>query len=154
MISWPWAQIGQRGSHQRRKPRRLRRRPFAGHAEPNANPGLGWQGKADADRQQVLQQAWIGDAALALYARLRILAQDGGIDGPKAERMTGNQFLAALAEPSEAEARMGRVYAAEGREAAFVWIETHLMPIFERQEAKRGNKSVRSIGESLLYETS
>ena len=58
--------------------------------------------------------------------------------------MTSNQFLAALAEPSEAEARIGRVYEAEGLDAAFAWIETHLMPLFERQEANRTNKGGHS----------
>lgn len=90
-----------------------------------------------AGREQVLKEAWIGDAVLALYARERILREDGLIDGAKAERMTSNQFLAALAEPSEAEARIGRVYERDGLAAAFAWIEAHLMPLFERQEAKR-----------------
>ena len=90
-----------------------------------------------AGREQVLKEAWIGDAVLTLYARRRILREDAVIDGPKAERMTSNQFLTAFAEPSEAEARIGRVYEVEGLEAAFAWIEVHLMPVFERQEAKR-----------------
>jgi hypothetical protein len=51
--------------------------------------------------------------------------------------MTSNRFLAALGEPSEVEAEIGRVYRAEGIEAAFAWIEQKLVPLFDRQEEKR-----------------
>ena len=51
--------------------------------------------------------------------------------------MTSNQFLSTLAEPSEAEAAIGRVYTEQGLDAAFRWIEEKLMPLFERQEQKR-----------------
>jgi dsRNA-specific ribonuclease len=87
--------------------------------------------------KQVLEEAWIGDSVLALYARQRILAHDGAIDGPKAARMSSNQFLSTYAEPSHAEAEIGRVYEAQGLDAAFAWIDHHLMPLFGRQETKR-----------------
>jgi hypothetical protein len=90
-----------------------------------------------ANREQVLKDAWIGDAVLSLYVRKKILREDGAIDGPKAERMTSNQFLSALGEPSEVEAELGRVYEHNGLDAAFVWIESRLLPTFDRQEAKR-----------------
>lgn len=90
-----------------------------------------------ANRDQILKEAWIGDTVLCLYARQRILREDGQTDGPKATRMTSNQFLSAYAEPSETEAEIGRVYEREGLEAAFRWIEEKLMPIFLRQEQKR-----------------
>ncbi len=83
------------------------------------------------------QQAWIGDAVLSLYARLKILRDDGILDGPKCVRMTSNQFLGAVGEPTRVEAEIGRVYEKSGLEAAFGWIETHLIPMFERQEANR-----------------
>ena len=67
--------------------------------------------KRAINREQVLKEAWIGDAVLTLYARLKILREDGETDGPKAARMTSNQFLAGIGEPSEVEARIGRVYA-------------------------------------------
>jgi dsRNA-specific ribonuclease len=51
--------------------------------------------------------------------------------------MTCNQFLACFGEPSAVEARLGRVYLNEGLSAAFEWIERNLMPVFERQQAKR-----------------
>jgi len=91
----------------------------------------------NAKREQILKDAWIGDAVLCLYARRKILREDNVTDGPKEERMTSNQFLSGWAEPSETEAEIGRIYEQEGLEAAFQWIEARLMPMFERQEAKR-----------------
>lgn len=91
----------------------------------------------NAKREQILKDAWIGDAVLCLYARRKILREDGATDGPKEERMTSNQFLTAWSEPSETEAEIGRIYEREGLDAAFEWIEKRLMPLFERQEAKR-----------------
>ncbi len=91
----------------------------------------------NAKREQILKEAWIGDAVLCLYARRKILREDGVTDGPKEERMTSNQFLTAWSEPSETEAEIGRIYEREGLEAAFQWIEARLMPLFARQEAKR-----------------
>jgi hypothetical protein len=103
--------------------------------------------KRATNREQIMKEAWIGDAVLTLYARLKILREDGVTDGPKAARMTSNQFLAGLGEPSEMEARIGRVYAEAGLEAAFTYIETELVPLFARQEAKRtGNRGVKTRG--------
>jgi dsRNA-specific ribonuclease len=84
-----------------------------------------------------VEDAWIGDAVLALYARLKILREDGRVDGEKCKRLTSNQFLGALGEPTKVEAQIGRVYAREGLPAAFAWIEGHLLPVFERQEENR-----------------
>jgi hypothetical protein len=88
-------------------------------------------------RDLTLKEAWIGDAVLALYSRRRILREDGKIDAPKAERMTSNRFLTAFGEPTEVEAELGRVYEKDGLDAAFAWIESRLMLVFARQEAKR-----------------
>jgi hypothetical protein len=96
-----------------------------------------------AKREQILKDAWIGDAVLCLYARRKILREDGITDGPKEERMTSNQFLSGWAEPSETEAEIGRIYEREGLEAAFEWIEARLMPVFTRQEAKRTKPYVK-----------
>jgi len=87
-----------------------------------------------------VEDAWIGDAVLALYARLKILREDARVDGEKCKRLTSNQFLGTLGEPTKVEARIGRVYAAEGLEAAFTWIDKHLLPLFERQEENRQKK--------------
>jgi hypothetical protein len=88
-------------------------------------------------RRRTLEQAWIGDAVLCLYCRDRILKEDGAVDGDKFARMTSNQFLATFGEPTEVEAEIGRVYEDEGLEAAFAWIETKLIPNFDKREAKR-----------------
>jgi hypothetical protein len=90
-----------------------------------------------AHRDRVLKEAWIGDAVLCLFARLKILREDGALDGDKADRLTSNRFLGIFAEPSETEARIGRIYEAEGLDAAFRWIEEQLVPAFELQESKR-----------------
>jgi hypothetical protein len=96
---------------------------------------------ASARRRRILEEAWIGDAVLCLCARRRILKNDGLIDGEKFTRMTSNQFLATFGEPSDVEAEIGRIYAAEGLDAACVWIETRLMPLFDRREARRNPKA-------------
>ncbi len=84
-----------------------------------------------------MKDAWIGDAVLDLYVRLKILREDGITDGAKAQRMTSNQFLSVAGEPSETEAEIGRAYLGGGLEAAFSWIEEKLMPHSDRREAAR-----------------
>ena len=93
--------------------------------------------KAEERRRRILDESWIGDAVLCLYCRGRILKQDGALDGDKLTRMTSNQFLSTFGEPSEVEAEVGRVYAEDGLQAAFAWIEAKLMPAFDKREAKR-----------------
>lgn len=92
------------------------------------------------DASQLVNQAWIGDAVLCLYARSRILREDEQLDGEKCVRMTSNQFLSAVGEPTKVEAAIGRVYEQEGLAAAFAWIEQHLLPVFLRQEENREKK--------------
>jgi hypothetical protein len=89
-------------------------------------------------------QAWIGDAVLALYARLKILREDGTLDGEKAVRMSSNQFLAAFGEPTAVEAAIGRVFESDGLDAAFAHIERTIIPLFTRQEEKRLRKAGKS----------
>jgi dsRNA-specific ribonuclease len=84
-----------------------------------------------------VQEAWIGDAVLTLYARLKILREDGKLDGEKSKRLTSNQFLGTFGEPTKVEAKIGGVYQAQGLQAAFGWIDAHLLPLFERQEENR-----------------
>ena len=88
-------------------------------------------------RARTLREAWIGDAVLTLFARRWILTETGVIDGERSVRMTSNQFLNSFGQPDEVEAQIGRVYEAEGLEAAFEWIETQLLPMFLRQEENR-----------------
>ena len=91
----------------------------------------------NARRRKILEEAWIGDAVLGLYARSRILRGDGAVNSAKLERMTSNRFLATVGEASEIEAEVGRMYESGGLEAAFSWIEQKLIPLFDRQEEKR-----------------
>lgn len=89
------------------------------------------------NKARILRQAWVGDAVLTLFARRWILAETGMIDGERSVRMTSNRFLNSLGQPDEVEAQIGRVYETEGLEAAFIWIEQRLLPMFQRQEEKR-----------------
>ena len=96
-------------------------------------------------RREILEQAWIGDAVLSLYARSKILRDDGCQDSAKLTRMTSNQFLGAFMDPAEAEAEIGRLFQSTGLDAAFAWIEQNLIPLFERQEEnRRRRKGVNS----------
>lgn len=83
------------------------------------------------------QQAWIGDAVLALFARQWILAEKGRMDGEMLARMTSNQFLSQFGNPTSVEAGVGRLYQREGMEAAFADLEERLLPLFRQQERKR-----------------
>jgi hypothetical protein len=85
--------------------------------------------------------AWVGDAVLTLYARRKIVAESGAIDAEKSKRLTSNQFLGSLGEPTKVEAEIGKIYNAEGLEAAFRWIERNLLPLFERQEENLTKKA-------------
>lgn len=92
---------------------------------------------SDDKLRRLQEEAWIGDAVLTLFARSRILDGGGGVDAALASRMTSNQFLSAFGEPTDAEARLGRIYRQQGLDGAFRWIETEWMPMFSRQEEKR-----------------
>jgi hypothetical protein len=93
-----------------------------------------------APSAQVIAEAWIGDAVLLLYVRSTILREDGRVNGERSARMTSNQFLSALGEPTRVEAEIGRVYQNQGLAAAFDWIERNLLPLFRKQEDKRRRK--------------
>jgi hypothetical protein len=83
-------------------------------------------------RRRILEEAWIGDAVLCLYARRSILKAVGAVDGERLCEMTSNRFLARFGEPSEVEAEIGRVYESEGLEAAFAWIENRMGAAFAK----------------------
>jgi hypothetical protein len=100
---------------------------------------------ASERRRKILEEAWVGDAVLSLYARSRILQREGAVDNARFERMTSNRFLAALGEPAEVEAEVGRIYGSAGLEAAFSWIEQKLMPLFDRQEENRLRREGASV---------
>ena len=96
-----------------------------------------------SNREQVIKDAWIGDAVLTLYARRRILTEENRIDAGRIVQMTSNQFLCAFGDATETEALIGAVYERSGLDAAFAWIETNLMPIYERQQANRQRRTTK-----------
>ena len=98
--------------------------------------------KSDAVMRE-REQAWVGDAVLSLFARRWLLARDGRMDGERLVRMTSNQFLSALGNPTSVEAKIGRIYERDGLEKAFSWMEEELIPLFEKQEGKRVRQAGR-----------
>ncbi|MGB0776134.1 MAG: hypothetical protein ACPG32_12495 [Akkermansiaceae bacterium] len=80
------------------------------------------------------EEAWVGDAVLALYMRELILEEDGTMDGEKFVRCTSNGFLRNIGNPTSVEAQIGRVYKDHGLQAAFDWMEESLLPVFRVQE--------------------
>ncbi len=89
---------------------------------------------------ELVAEAWIGDAVLTLYVRSRILRETGSVDGALSARMTANQFLSGLGEPTRVEAEIGRIYHRDGPDAAFAWIEANLLSLFQKQEQNRLRK--------------
>lgn len=90
--------------------------------------------------EQLVNEAWIGDAVLSLYARSKVLRETNRADGELFARLTSNQFLGCFGEPTKVEAAIGRAYDEGGLEKAFHWIEEKLLPLFERQEENRLRK--------------
>ena len=66
-----------------------------------------------------------------------VLLTGGSTPKARFERLTSNQFLAALGDPAEVEAEIGRLYESEGLDAAFRMIETRLISLHNKQEIKR-----------------
>ena len=56
-------------------------------------------------------------------------------------RMTSNHFLNSLGNPTQIEAKIGRIYGKEGLEKSFNYIEKELIPLFLKQEKKRIRKA-------------
>jgi hypothetical protein len=83
------------------------------------------------------EEAWVGDAVLALYVREWILREQKELDGAKFVRFTSNDFLRALGNPTSVEAEIGVVYQSHGLEAAFAHMEEKLLPVFLQQEKVR-----------------
>ena len=83
------------------------------------------------------EEAWIGDAVLALFVREWILKEDEELDGDKFIRFTSNEFLRATGNPTRVEAGIGRIYRSEGLQGAFDFIRGNLLPIFLQQEKVR-----------------
>jgi len=91
--------------------------------------------------QREREQAWLGDAALALVVREWILAREGRMEAGLFAELTSNQFLSRFGAPTAVEAEIGRVYRSGGLEAARAWIEERLEPQFERIVNRRHGRS-------------
>ena len=92
--------------------------------------------------EKTRNEAWIGDAVLALFARSWLL-QIGQNESSKDrnqlfELWVSNQFLSSFGEPTSVEAAIGRTYASGGLEAAFTFIEENLLDRFVKTARKRG----------------
>ena len=91
--------------------------------------------KDDTKIEQEL--AWIGDAVLGLFARNWILEKEKKMDAEIFTRMTPNNFLNSLGNPTKVEAEIGFIFNNDGLEKAFNHIEKSLLPLFLKQEKKR-----------------
>ena len=101
--------------------------------------------KIDTTLMQEREEAWIGDAVLALYMRKLILTEQGKMDGEMFVRCTSNDFLRNIGNATSVEALIGRIYEEQGLQAAFDWMEFQLLPIFRQQE-KNHQQRVASRG--------
>jgi len=82
------------------------------------------------------EDAWIGDAVLALYARQWILRNGSQFPESREElfrSLTSNHFLSSIGQPTAVEATIGRIYQDQGMDEANAWIEKHLLPLFKKQ---------------------
>ncbi|MDB4618266.1 MAG: hypothetical protein ACN4GG_09265 [Akkermansiaceae bacterium] len=92
---------------------------------------------------QEREEAWVGDAILALYVREWLLREKGKIDGEAFIRFTSNDFLRIVGNPTSVEAEIGRVYQKDGVQAGFAWIEEKLLPHFIQREKVRARQNAR-----------
>lgn len=83
------------------------------------------------------ENAWVGDAVLALFARQFVLRERGSMDGEWFTLLTSNDFLSAFGNPTRVEASIGELYQNDGLQAAFAWMEAELLPHFHKRIAKR-----------------
>jgi len=90
--------------------------------------------KIDEELIREREEAWVGDAVLALYMRRLILKEQGKMDGDMFIRCTSNDFLRNIGNPTSVEALIGRLYEEQGLDAAFEWMEYQLLPVFRQQE--------------------
>jgi len=107
--------------------------------------------KIDKELMLEREEAWIGDAVLALYMRKMILKEQGEMDGEMFIRCTSNDFLRNIGNATSVEAQIGRVYDEFGLQEAFDWIEHQLLPVFRVQEknyqqrmAQRGKRKKKN----------
>ncbi|MDA8975009.1 ribonuclease III domain-containing protein [Akkermansiaceae bacterium] len=89
------------------------------------------------------EEAWVGDAVLALYVREWLLREKGKIDGGAFVRFTSNDFLRILGSPTAVEAEIGRIYQKGGLQAGFDHMEEKLLPLFIQREKVRARQAAR-----------
>jgi len=94
--------------------------------------------RKEEELRQVRENAWVGDAVLALFARQFVLKERNTMDGEWFTRLTSNEFLSAFGNPTKVEASIGILYLEGGLDAAFAWMNAELIPLFRKQIAKRG----------------
>jgi dsRNA-specific ribonuclease len=107
--------------------------------------------------EQMRNDAWIGDAVLALFVRSWLLRTDQGGNSKDRNRLfelwVSNQFLSSFGEPTSVEAAIGRAYASGGLTAAFTFIEENLLNRFVQTARKRGlNVTVAREGDGQVAE--
>ena len=93
--------------------------------------------RKDEQMRQDREDAWVGDAVLALFARQFVLRERNSMDGEWFTHLTSNDFLSAFGNPTRVEASIGRLYQQEGLDAAFAWMEAELLPTFRKQVKNR-----------------
>ncbi len=93
--------------------------------------------RKDDDLRREREAAWVGDAVLALFARQFVLRERELMDGEWFMRLTSNDFLSAFGNPTRVEAAIGRLYLDGGLDAAFEWMDAHLIPLFRKQTSNR-----------------
>ena len=90
--------------------------------------------KNDKSVRRLQREAWIGDAVLGLFVRSYILRKDRTLDGAKFARLTSNDYLKDIGDPTAVEAEIGRVHESDGLDHAFSHIEEKLLPTMIRRE--------------------
>ena len=94
------------------------------------------------DKKEIEQEeAWIGDAVLGLFARQWILQNEKKMDAEMFSRLTSNNFLNSLGQPTKVEAEIGRIFIQEGLKTASKYIEEEILPLFLKQEKKRNRQA-------------
>ena len=59
------------------------------------------------------------------------------MDGEWFTSLTSNDFLSAFGNPTKVEASIGKLYREQGLEAAFIWLDTEIIPAFRKRMMKR-----------------
>ena len=93
--------------------------------------------------EQLREEAWIGDAVLALFVRGWLVtapnrAASVAQRAALFELFVSNQFLSTFGEPTRVEAEIGRLYQSDGLPAAFAFIETKFLKRFLQTARKKG----------------